>query len=576
MTRSTVAAGAETVSTFSTVHGLSIKSARITLERLPISSKQVRFRGFYLEDPILNLSVDEKGDLIGWGDLVKEDPGSSSDDDDKASDHFAVDRIMMTNATIEYSDERLESEAMRIDGFNLDIEAKRSLAKAGAGEVQAAAKGSIRPDPQDPPIPTGAGWYRISTKIDRTPIVSIELDMAMSIDTLDLVFKQATLNTTMNEENYKILPPQVQEFATAHSITGDLAVQTSGYLDIDDPLEGPLLINLSLTDGTITSEEEQLDVKSLGGSGRLADDELTFDDIQGSILKGSVYADFMLRLADGAVPTGIRRPETDAQAAAGTDPGSGRGTPDPGKGQAPSDTSAVQQLRRENRAFSIISGIQLKDIDLETLTQRRPERKRLLGKLTLDVEAVGRVTEWPKTLHGDGELQVRDARLTGVGLVSGLASAMKLVTRQPRHQDRLDAIFDLTPTGVEISRLNLVTSTMAVRGAGVVGFDDSLNLILNGGPLERIQESLGAVGHALGRVTDRVIRYQVQGTTERPVVHVRPFGLFTGDPMAEAKAARQRDREARRQAKQQAQDTGQPTVAPESGSPGGTAEGTGG
>ncbi|MEC7352658.1 MAG: AsmA family protein, partial [Planctomycetota bacterium] len=88
---------------------LHIKRAKIALERLPISSQQVRFSGFYLEDPVLRLQVDDQGDLIGWSDFVKEEPGDASDRADRASDHFAVDRIVMTNATIEYADQRVES-----------------------------------------------------------------------------------------------------------------------------------------------------------------------------------------------------------------------------------------------------------------------------------------------------------------------------------------------------------------------------------------------------------------------------------------------------------------------------------
>ena len=185
------------------------------------------------------------------------------------------------------------------------------------------------------------------------------------------------------------------------------------------------------------------------------------------------------------------------------------------------------------------------------------------------------VTRWPRTLHGDGQLQVGDARLTNVALVSGLNNAMNLVTRQPRHTDRMNAIFDLTPTGVEIGHLNLVTGIMAVRGAGVIGFDDSLNLILNGGPLERLQESLGLLGHALGRVTDRLVRYQVTGTTQKPVIHVRPFGFFTGDPMAEAKAQREQQRaERQEERRQRAEEAGTP--APDPGTPAPTNDATGG
>ena len=110
----------------------------------------------------------------------------------------------------------------------------------------------------------------------------------------------------------------------------------------------------------------------------------------------------------------------------------------------------------------------------------------------------------------------------------------------------------------------LVTALMAVRGGGVIGFDDSLNLILNGGPLERLQESLGMVGRAFGHVTDRIVRYHVTGTTEHPVVRIRPFGLFTGDPMAEAKA----DREAQRKQRQQERDEARTSQSSDDSAPG--------
>ncbi|MAJ47817.1 MAG: hypothetical protein CBC35_11215 [Planctomycetes bacterium TMED75] len=542
---------------------LSIKRAVISLEQLPISSEQVRFSGFNLTDPVLRLVVDDKGDLLGWGDLIKDDDADSdSDRDDRASDHFAVDQIRMTNATIEYQDQRLKADTMRIDGFNLEIDAKKcdpddpasengsddSAATPTPAKSAPPASGGLQaPNPNDPKIPTGPGWYRINTKIDREPILEITLDMAMDIDTLELVFKYAALNTTLKPENYHVLPPQLQEFVSAYAITGDFAAHTSGYLDIDDPLEGPLQINLSLTNATVGTDDGEVQVQSLGGQGLLHSDLLSFNQITGAVLGGRSYADFELRLADQPIPAGTRRRMTDdsPKDASPAEPG----RPRPNQGEVLS-----------RRAFSIVAGLQLKELDLQILTRKRKPSNQLIGLLTLDSEAVGVVTRWPKTLTGDGQLQIEHGRLTNLTLVNSLNNAMKLVTRRPQHNDRVNAQFDLTPTGVEISHLNLVTGLLAVRGVGVVGFDESLNLILNGGPLERLQESLGMVGRAFGRVTDRIVRYQVTGSTEDPIIRVRPFGFFTGDPMAEAKAQREADRaryQAERQQRRQAEQTEQ-------------------
>ncbi|MEE2680937.1 MAG: hypothetical protein VX641_01040, partial [Planctomycetota bacterium] len=323
-----------------------------------------------------------------------------------------------------------------------------------------------------------------------------------------------------------------------------LAAHASGYLDIDDPLEGPLLLDINLNQATIGNEDNQLEVKALGGRGSLRSDLLLFDEINGSVLDGHVNADFELRLADQPVPQGTRRPRTTEEETPEDT------SPKPAASGQAGPSTPVPVLGR--RSLSYVAGLQLQNVSLQAMTSKRPSGRQLIGLLDLDVESLGVLTRLPQSLRGDGQLQIRKGRLTSVALVNGLSSAMRVVTRQPRNNDRMNMMFDLTPTGLEITRFNLVTSMMAVRGGGVVGFDDSLNLILNGGPLERLQESLGQLGRAFGQLTDRLVRYHVTGTTQSPSVHIRPFGLFTGDPMAEAKADRDAQRAERRRKKEEA------------------------
>ena len=150
---------------------------------------------------------------------------------------------------------------------------------------------------------------------------------------------------------------------------------------------------------------------------------------------------------------------------------------------------------------------------------------------------------------------------------------MNVVLLRSADNDQLEIDLELRPDGVVMPRISVVAGLMAVRGRGIVRFNDTIDLVLNGGPMERLQESIGAIGRALGSLTDRIVRYQVTGSTENPIIRVRPFGLFTGDPMAEAKAQREEDRaryQAERQKRQEAEQAQQEGTAEQGTPPTGT------
>ncbi len=116
-------------------------------------------------------------------------------------------------------------------------------------------------------------------------------------------------------------------------------------------------------------------------------------------------------------------------------------------------------------------------------------------------------------------------------MISAIGRAMDTLLLQGRHNDRMDIEFTLEPYGIYLERANLIAGIMAFRARGSIGFDDQLYLIFNGGPLERLQDSMGAFGRLFGNLTDRLIRYEVSGPVGSPSVRVRPLGLFTRDPL---------------------------------------------
>ena len=68
--------------------------------------------------------------------------------------------------------------------------------------------------------------------------------------------------------------------------------------------------------------------------------------------------------------------------------------------------------------------------------------------------------------------------------------------------------------------MNFATDSVAARGRGTVGLDHTLDLTLNGGPLEKVQSKLGEFGKIIGAVTDSIASYRVTGTLENAGVSV--------------------------------------------------------
>lgn len=497
---------------------LTVDKVSITLTSYPFKADQVRFGSFDLQTPVLNLFVDEKGDILGWDDFVKEDP---EDDDDSldASQQFAVQNIRIRNATFVYEDQRNNTERMTLDGFNLDVDTTRVEKPADSSDTHEKIVKSEEGNYRYPVIPATTGWYHFETVIERAPIIDATIDVGFNIDSLETILREVAINTKLNEENIKVLPPQIQPFLRQKNVEGDLSIRVSGFIDSDEPTKGPLQIDCSLTRASIGEDSARLKIPSLGAHGKIQSDVLTFDTINGIMLGGSFEGDFELLLEDMTNDAlGGTRPETDEVASKDSKSDAV---------QAPKEMNSILG----NKAYGISCGLELNNIQLQRLTSRRPPKDQLLGILNLDMEAAGIVTNWPKTLQGDGELTVRDGRLGTIPVVSAIGRTMDSMINRGLNNDRLDIDFSLKPDGIYLETINMTAGMMAFRARGTIGFDDSIYLILNGGPLERMQNSMGMVGRLFGNLTDRLVRYEVSGPLGSPSVTVRPLGLFTRDPL---------------------------------------------
>jgi hypothetical protein len=59
-----------------------------------------------------------------------------------------------------------------------------------------------------------------------------------------------------------------------------------------------------------------------------------------------------------------------------------------------------------------------------------------------------------------------------------------------------------------------------LRGHGDVGFDSQLDLAVDGGPVQRAENELGAAGDVLGEITETLLRARVTGTLGEPKVGI--------------------------------------------------------
>ena len=492
---------------------LEIPSGSITIQRIPFSSGQVRFQNFTLESPTLRFVVDEDGDLVGWGDLLKssEDRETEGDRDAKASDAFAIQNITVTNATIEYQDQRIGENMMSLNQFDLSLNAQKAKDAHSTDATLSQSNGA-------PGMPAGEGWYRIATTLDRPPLFALDIDAGLDINSGDIVFRSLKMNAKLDRENDRVLPPQIQSIVQDYSVTGEFKAVVKGTIRNDDPLDGPLDLDFFLTNATAGSEGNMLKIQSIEASGTLRDDLLEFNHIDGELIGGKLAADFALLLADRNVPTAPRL-ETDAEV-------------DASSSSTNDDSSIEPESILGNTAFSIACGIALHEIDLRDLLTQAPDNEQLLGLLDFDLEAAGIVTEWPKTLVGEGQISISKGQLASIPIISALGRAMRAILLEHENNDELQANLELRSDGVVIEDLSVIAGLMAARGRGVIRFNNTIDMIVNGGPMERVQKSLGALGRALGRLTDRIVRYQVTGDLASPSVRVRPLGINTTDPTA--------------------------------------------
>jgi hypothetical protein len=168
----------------------------------------------------------------------------------------------------------------------------------------------------------------------------------------------------------------------------------------------------------------------------------------------------------------------------------------------------------------------LTDVNLQRAA--RNENISIAGNLTSRGDVQADLLQLPASLHGKGDARVKNGRLLVIPVLSELASAMKLdisrIGAAPLDH-RADAEFTIRGDGIHVTKSEIVTTLLAARGTGRIGYDMTLDMNVNAGPLEKLQSLLGEAGNLFARLTDKLVTYHVTGTLESPQVRVDVLGI---------------------------------------------------
>ncbi|MCH2162293.1 MAG: hypothetical protein MK085_10525 [Phycisphaerales bacterium] len=470
----------------------------IELDRIPRSGEPLVFRDFTLDGPSLVFHATKDGDLVGWGNLLK-DTGTQSDNR-KASEIFAIDVITVSDFSVEYSMEGIEDKMVLDElDFKLDNQGKQEE------------------DAVD--LPQGPGWYAIDTTLQRKGLFSAELVAGIDIDTLDADVEKLKLKMAIDETSRSFLPPQFQQIMVEHDIASHIDATVRAKFNAGDMAKSDAAAHLELGESHFAIRNRIIEIASATADFIYTDSELFTDNATIAMLGGTVGAKLHIRPANPAdlVQSQDTRP-----------------SPPPATPRKQNDATrfvpeaTMAKVTEVASGFEIKTEIQLEDLKIQDLHRVRETGKQEEGIMNGKVELQANLGNPLPSLTGSGQVKIADGRFEMSAIFKALAGIMKVVSLDFNGKDSIEADFTIAKERVNITSCKALVGPIGARARGWIAFDSSLELKFNAGPLERFQESTGVIGRAFGAVTDSLLNYVATGTLSDPKVHIAPLGIDFG------------------------------------------------
>jgi hypothetical protein len=489
------AAGADGAPAVDILH---VPRVRLQMHEVPRRGQPLRIRRVELEQPAFRFVAAERGGaaFIGWSNLLK-DPASrprpEADAEAKLSETFRIELVRVDNASIGY------------DPRSGDVGAPPMLLD-GISTV-------LRVEPEQ------GNWYKVQFEFERPALMSAEADGRFDIDAFVLELASAQLRTTLDESAMSHLPPQLQSLIKQYELGGELIVSGSGTFKGDDLAASTAKGRMALNDASAAYKKTRLRVDRLEADLSLAQSVFDVPRFEAQLLRGALSGNGRVRFdekreAQASVTlTGLRLEDT-VRSLGGDAPRKG----DAREGEA-REGEAREGEAREGEAPAEPPASKNKD--------KANADPQYAGVLSGQITLTAPLDAGLEKTAGGGELHIRDGRLGGLPIISDLIAAVHGVTKVTplgeltEPNDRADAKFRFENDRVRFEGIDIRTALMAARGNGTVGFDGTLDLLMNAGPLEKVQSLLGPVGDLIGKLTDQIAKYHVTGPASDPQVKLK-------------------------------------------------------
>lgn len=321
------------------------------------------------------------------------------------------------------------------------------------------------------------GWYLLDALLEHQPVSRVALEGRLNIDEALLELSETSLNVDLQPEHYGVLPPQLQQVLRDYEVRGTLAISVAGLLSLTEAAESDLDVHLLLTGAHVAFGDYDLPIQSLETSTRLTDRQIHIRQFDVAGLGGS------LRLNGRLEPAREWAMDLDVDA---------------------------QGLRIEESLRPVADG-----------------PPKYAGRVDVAGRVAGALTNLPGTVDGTGRLQITEGRLINDPIFGGLVRAVSGGIIDAGGNDRAEADLELVPGALRFREIRLASGTIAARGDGELRFDGQVDFRFNAGQLERAQNLLGPLGDLMGKLTDKLVKYQVTGPVTNPTFTVRPLGFGT-------------------------------------------------
>ena len=373
------------------------------------------------------------------------------------------------------------SRVLRLDRLKIEDGAVRLDPGGGHPEMRLAGL-TLKLDVSEDAAGPATAWHTLDIRAGRSPGLVIDLTGRLNMDTLDADITRGRFDMRMSPESRASLPPPLQEVIAEYDPRGQVTLQATGTIPGLDWNRATLDATLDIVGFSAAYGEYALPVESLAADGGLDGGVFSLQRLDAELLDGIISAGAQGKPADG--------------------------------------TKAV--------TFNW-SAYELDLNRMARIKAKQGEDPELAGTLNASGQVILDPGNVPESIAGKGLLSIRDGSLVRVPVFSRLAGLLRGSGGGGR--DMADAEFSLGPGGAHIDKSVVLLPFTAARVTGSIGYDGRLDLAMNAGPLERLQNALGKVGEVIGKVTDHVVTYRVRGKLGDPTIEVDPLGLaITGSP----------------------------------------------